>query len=138
MWRVSAVFLLAVACIGSPSTGDVGPRLGLWQREDWFCSRGGAVTCSPPAYFSPLPDEVEIRSGGVLIWMGGVGHTGAVETACIRVPAASEGGVPRTETTFCNLIEDGVVNETRAFVIIGWSPGTADECTCSAHFDYIE
>ena len=139
MRRLSALVLVMAACSGGIVVEEVGPPLGLWQldaTERWFCSRFGSGVCLPPAYFSPLPEQVEIRGGGVLSWTVGVEHDGTVEATCIRVLAASEGGVRRAETTFCNLVENGVVNQTRAFAIIGWSPGTPDECTCSAHFDF--
>jgi hypothetical protein len=132
---------LVVAAGGCPVTQDFGPEHGRWRldtgpNEGWFCASGGAG-CSPPAYFDPPPEEVEVRAGGVLRWAGGLEHTGTVEPACIRVPPATEQGVSRLEETFCNLVEGNVVNEDRAFVMVGWSPGTPDACTCSAHFDFV-
>ena len=141
MSRFLVLSLVMAACTGGPGGGDEGPRKGLWQvdpapNQGWFCARA-AVPCSAPTYFTPMPQQVEIRGGGVIDWDGLVEHDGAVEPACIRVAAATEEGVPRGEATFCNLIDGGVVNDARAFVMIGWSAGTPDECTCSAHFDYV-
>jgi hypothetical protein len=142
MRSLLALSLVLAAGCPAPTGDDLGPQEGRWRvdpapNQGWFCARGGSVPCAPPSYFSPPPAEVEVRGGGVLAWAGGVQHTGALETACIRAPAASEQGLARTEVTFCNLIVDGVADEDRAFAIIGWSPGTADECTCSAHFDHL-
>lgn len=141
MSRLLAVTVLVVAACGADPGGDGGgPQLGVWQIdtapvEDWFCTRAGTV-CTPPTYFTPLPSTVEIATGGVLTWIGLRAHTGVVEGDCIRIPPATEEGVERAAATFCNLVLDGVVDESRAFASIGWSLGTANECTCSSHFDF--
>lgn len=136
---VTLSFLMAVGGCG-PIREEGGPEHGLWQldtspNEGWFCVRAGAG-CAPPAYFAPPPMAVTIKSGGVLDWSGPLEHDGMIDGACIRVPAATEDGVSRTEETFCNLVEDGMVDDGRAFVSVGWSPGTPTECACSAHFDF--
>ncbi len=140
MRRFLFLTLVMAACGTDPGGDGGGPRLGAWQIdtapvEDWFCINGGSV-CAPPTYFTPLPSSVEIATGGVLTWIGIGANTGVVEGDCIRIPAATEQGVERTAATFCNLVIDGVVDESRAFTSIGWSPGTPAACTCSAHFDY--
>lgn len=137
---VALSILMAVA--GCTESADFGPRRGTWRldtsaNEGWYCVRAG-VACAPPAYFTPPPTELTVGSGGVLRWSSGLEQTGTVESACIRVAAATEQGVARTEETFCNLVDGEVVNDTRAFAILGWAPGTADECTCSAHFDLAD
>ena len=133
-----ALSLPMAACVG-PINNELGPQTGPWlvdQAERWFCVNQGLV-CSPPAYFSPPPEDLVVHSGGVLEWVDAVSQTGNLETACIRVPAGTEEGVARTEVTFCNLVDGTVVNETRGFAMIGWAPGTPDACTCSAHLDFV-
>ncbi|HVV87411.1 MAG TPA: hypothetical protein VHE35_30425, partial [Kofleriaceae bacterium] len=83
------------ACLDSgPPEG--GPRHGTWQldtTENWYCVRA-TTTCTPPAYFTPPPTQVEVRAGGVLDW-GSVVQDGVVDGACIRVPGATEHDVAR-------------------------------------------
>jgi hypothetical protein len=140
--RTIVVSLVLAACGCSPLGEELGPQHGTWRldtstNEGWYCANAGAPGCTAPTYFTPLPDTVEVGEG-TLTWSNGVQHTGAIEPACIRVPAGGDQGVARSETTFCNLVDGMVVNETRAFAIIGWSPGSPNACTCSAHFDYVE
>lgn len=135
-----ALMLAAGGCFGG--SDEIGPAHGRWvldtgPNEGWYCVHG-TTACSAPAYFEPMPEDVTVEGDGVLAWGNGVRHAGTADESCIRIPPATEDGVARTASTFCNLVEGGVVNETRAFVRIGWSPNTADECTCSAHFDLAD
>src|SRR5688572_16754343 len=102
MRSVLALSLAMGACFGMPGD-EGGPAHGTWlvdpdPIEDWFCTRGGTSSCTEPAYFSPLPAQVVVESGGVLSWPV-MEHSGVVDGACIRVPPATEGGVERAVST---------------------------------------